>query len=839
MSISTILRPLSVRALLVTTVCSGLLCAGLHARMARLTVGLHLIPHPAGGISCTWEDDSGTTHTLGTCSTETGQVSFPIPIQAKLFRFHFSPSREPYRITGLSLFHLQLLNAQWLNNMLTPEHPVYTQQYMGKRDRLEIIATEATSLTYPRFFSTLLHFTRGLRAAIPVLLFGLLFLPLGLKLRFCGARLPLSLPRGFYPDMEGMPLRKGGRPVFLLFVAALLLCLPNPVAPTTPGCDASWSWMLNHFALNPSGVGTSFFFTYGPLGFTITPEAIRSNAYWALTFSLLYILLVSATIHIILTQHEKPSTCAVPLLLCVLLLPPNTEWRWAFLINLMLATCLFFPAEQTRARAVYSAVTGAVILYASFIKVSLAITAGLNVLMVLFLLLPYRRRDLWFFGVPLAGGFLTGLLIVRSILFPSFSSILTWARLSWEIASGYNTAMVTQVTWPELIIPAVLVASFLVLLFPFHSFSLQRLRRMALVSTTLFLVFKYSMTRAGIGTLYAVTYVVPCMTGILMLFADSLWRPNLARLFRLQLAACVGLSVLTGVFLQLPIIGFNHKNLLESLRLNQCIARARIRSCQALLDVRLPPHWIRQIGNETFTSYPTELTYSPANSLQFIPFPIVQGYTAYTRDLDVHGASLFSGPQAPEWLLCAFSKPDQRNGVVDTPAVWNTIRTHYRLEDVNEHGVLLQHRTHAEIPQWRCVRQQTAAVGEWIDLTGKDMVNTYLSITWPPTLLGKGLGLLFRNTQCSFTLIRADGTTHRWRLVPDTASTPFPIGAIPFTEHEFPRIFDNPDSTPFPVSRIKFECEHPWYYSREITLSFFSATFSDEACLPRADARSF
>ena len=803
------------------TVCSGVLCAGLYVRLARLTVGLHLTPHPTGGISCTWEDDSGASHTLETCSTETGQVSFPIPIQAKLFRFHFSPSHEPYRINGLSLFHLRLLSAQWLNNMLTPEHPVYTQQYMGKRDCLEIIATEGTSLTYPRFFSTLLHFARRLRTVTPVLLFGLFCLPLGLKLRFCGAHRPFSLPRGLCLPHGEAPLRKGDRSVFIFFVAALLLCLPNPVAPTTPGCDASWSWLLNHFALNPSGIGTSFFFTYGPLGFTITPEAIGNNAFWALAFSLLYILLFSATIHIILTQHETPSAYACPLFLCILLLPPNTEWRWAFLINLMLATCLFFPPEQTRARAVYSAVTGAVILYASFIKFSLAITAGLNVLMVLLLLPPCQRRDLWFFGVPLAGGFLVGLLFARWFLFSSFSSILTWARLSWEIASGYNTAMVTQVTWLELIIPAILVASFLVLLFPLHSFSLQRFKRMALVSTTLFFAFKYSMTRAGIGTLRAVTYVVPCMTGILMLFADSLWHPNLARLFRFQLAVCVGLSVLTGVFLQLPIIGFNYKNILDSTRLNQCIAHARTRSDQALLDVRLPPHWIRKIGNNTFSSYPTELTYAPANSLRFIPFPITQGYSAYTQDLDVHGASLFSGPQAPEWLLCAFSKPDQRNGVVDTPAVWNAVRTHYRLEDVNEHGVLLQHRPHTAIPQWRCVRQQTAAVGEWIDLTGKDMTNTCLSIKWSPTLLGKGLALLFRNTQCSFTLIRVDGTTHRWRLVPDTASTPFPIGAIPFTDREFPRIFDNPDSAPFPVSRIKFECEHPWYYSRQITLSFF------------------
>ena len=785
-----------------------------------LTVGLQLIPHPTGVLSCSWSDPTGKSHNLGSQSTEKGTIVFRVPSYAQSFQFIFAPASQPYYVKSLNLYHLPLFTAQWLNNMLTPAQPVYTQQYMGPNDTLEITATRETPLSYPRFFSMLLKllhliqtYTRPLFAitnalALTIFLFLIVRTRRVLKNNDWGTK-----TNKLFHCCEKSPVA-----LACALISCVLFCLPVPVQPITSGCDSSWNWVLNHLALTSTGIGTRAFFTYGPFGFTLLPLPMGANVWFSLFCNAYYAFLFLLVLFTIFRFFEEAHLGLWGIVLCTYLLPA-TEWRWGLLVLLLLTTCCHLKTAHRTTVITLAICAGPAIVYASLLKFSLAIIIACSALTALFYLVLFNRGLLFTVFAPLSASVLIGVYLTRLFLFPSFSAIAKWVSISWEIASGYNMAMVTQVSWLELAIPCLLVAGFMGAIFPFKRLSPHQIGLLMLVSPLIFFAFKYSVTRAGFGNIRSVAYVFPCILATLLTFTDHSWRNRILHLFGSYLAAGVFLSVFIGYFFGTPMMGGSLKNLVNTIFLRNSIQNAKVESVSTLKDVGLPPKWAALIGTNTFISYPMEMTYAPANALNFIPFPIIQGYSAYSQKLDQLGAQLFCGSNAPEWALCSFSPLDQRNVIIDTPAVWNAIRANYSPAAHSEESLLLKRGNTTKTQALHYIHTYQLKPGTWFDLSTNATNITHLAVEWSPTLFGKFSSLLFRNTRCSITIERNDGKTRRWRFIPDTASTPFSVN-IPFDNADFIHSWDATMANSLRIRRIQFDCEQPFYYHRKINITF-------------------
>ena len=781
-------------------------------------VGLRLVPKPTGAVSCEYEDASGLTHTFPPQAVSgSGEVFFCIPSRTVSFRFLFDPTPEPYRIKALTLYHIPLFSAQWLNNMVNPDIPVYTQQYLGPNGTLDIVAPQGSGLSYPRFFNLLLRVSTIVRSlALPVCMV--------LCLILCGWNALINIVRVvsiFFERVCRFPATFAMSALTLATLSVACLTMPQPVSPISPGLDPSWNWLLNHFALNPLGIGHSVFFTYGPLGFTFVPLPIGTNAVTSLFCNAGYAVCYTVVILVLANRFKSSYSGCWLLLLCTAFLPSG-EWRWSCLILIVLFLCVYLPFRHTRTLVLLSCLLGSLTAYSSLVKFTLTVTACLCIGIAVLHIAVFDKKKLPVFLLPLTLVLASSFLLASRTLFPSMNDILNWATVSWDIASGYNTVMVTQTSRLELLIPILLLASYLYAFVPVRQNPVARIALFVLASPLLFFAFKHSITRAGIGNCRTIAYVFPVVTALLAAFADNMWRPRLIRLFAFQFIPCLAFTVLAGTAWKMPTCGFNFKNTKNTLCLNTSIRTAQAESEKNLFPAKLPVPWLEQIGTNAVSVFSYELSYIPANDLTFVPFPILQPYSAYTRKLDKLGASLYTEENAPTWLFCEFNQVDLRNGMIDTPAIWNAIRARYQFVTSTNGLCLMKKKDSPSKTNFLPAQTMTVAQGEWLDIPERDETAFFLSVDWKQTLCGKLISLFFRNTFCSVTIEREDGKSQRWRFTPDTAQTPFPLDAIPFNDSEFVSVLSGSTSHALCVRRLRFDCENPAYYGTMMTITLYN-----------------
>jgi hypothetical protein len=98
----------------------------------------------------------------------------------------------------------------------------------------------------------------------------------------------------------------------------------------------------------------------------------------------------------------------------------------------------------------------------------------------------------------------------------------------------------------------------------------------------------------------------------------------------------------------------------------------------------LPEDWRRRIAasGERVTVIPWEVMYGPANDLPVAPLRTIQLYLAHTSRLDEWSAALFTGDDAPGWVLDDFAPTGKRRALLDAPATWRAVYRTYRVDSV-------------------------------------------------------------------------------------------------------------------------------------------------------------
>lgn len=478
------------------------------------------------------------------------------------------------------------------------------------------------------------------------------------------------------------------------FLGALIALLAWPIVSAVPGGGPDASWVAGLYMGLGDGLqfGTEFVFAYGPLGFLEQP-VLYDSGLWVV--SLLYRTAIYVALAIALLWAARLS---MPLLVAAAavyaLLAIGHLEAAALLLTFVLCVAglsRIAPAWYPLALAIGGGLLGAIELLA---KLNYGITV-IALCLIALLGMSDRKRSLPVFGGTLIGGvFLLWLLAGQAP-----GNLGAFATNSFQVLSGYSEAMgvnVSDVEWqrPWAVAAVILLVGAAVL----AGREEPPARRIALVALTLafgFLVFKQSIVRQGLGNAQD---FFPLMLGAGLGLS---WR-LLDKVPRLPShAGVVGvlapLAVLTvvafpGSSLSRALAPGDHAEFLgEDVRALFSPDERRELSRQGREAMRssylVDRETLALLRAKEVAVEPWEVGAAWAYDLRWHPLPVIQGYQAYTPELDELNAEALSGSDRPAAILrhnpAAFGDTgtasiDDRYPSWDPPAAARAMLCNYR-----------------------------------------------------------------------------------------------------------------------------------------------------------------
>jgi hypothetical protein len=577
--------------------------------------------------------------------------------------------------------------------------------------------------------------------------------------------------------------RLGDALVSTPFVGTAIALLTWPIASPVPSAGPDPSWVAGLYMALGNGLqfGTEFVFSYGPLGFLQQP-ALYDSGLWIVAFlyrALIYVLLSTALLWA--ARRAMPLLLAAALVYAMLV----AGYLEGGVVLLTLVVCVSALSDRPPARAAYLVALAGGILAAIELLGKLNFGIAIFALCLITLLgLPERRRYVSLFAAAL----LSALLVLWLLTGQAVANLPEFASNSLQVLSGYSGAMGTNVTdigWQR---PYAVAAIALLVAAAMASTrrdpAPRRISTIALFAVFGFLTFKQSFVRQGLGN---ASDFFPLMLGAAL---GLLWRLPV-RLPRLPphaaaLALALPLAVLAVATLPRPSLwaALDPADHVEYLRQDiRTLASASERRELAaegrkslISRYRVGPGTLSLLHGRKVDVEPWEIAAAWAYGLDWQPLPAIQGYQAYTPELDRLNADALSGPSAPTAILRqntrafegAFDESiDQRYIAWDPPAAAREMLCHYRAIRTTRDWQVLYPTAERCGPPRRIGRVHTE--------TGR-------AIRVPPPAPGtivfakvKGLGIggfeqlrtvLYRARQRTATV----NGTKTWRVVPETAT---------------------------------------------------------------------
>lgn len=582
-------------------------------------------------------------------------------------------------------------------------------------------------------------------------------------------------------------------------LGGLIALLAWPIVSPQPqiGTDPSWVAGLYMGLSHSLQFGTEFVFAYGPLGFLEQP-ALYDSGLWivALLYStLVYVALAAALLWAARRALPLPLAAAVVYALLAIGRLEAAAVLLAFVV--CVAAVSADPPRWALPLVTFGGGTLAAIELLGKLNFGIAI-AGLC--FVALLGLPGRRRNIPVFGAV----FIVSLLALWLIAGQDIAHLPDFASNSLQVLSGYSEAMpvnVSDVDWqrPWALAGIALLVGAAVL----AGLREPRARRLSLVGLTAlfgFLVFKQSFVRQGLGN---ASDFFPLMLGAGLGLG---WRLPL-RTWRLPPhTLLLGLLIPLAV---LAIVAFPGPSFLKALKPSDHLEFLR-QDIQALASpgkrqklseegaeamrshYRLDGASQRWLRGRDVAVEPLEIGVAWAYGLDWHPLPVIQGYQAYTPDLDALDVRALEGAHRPTAILrqnpAAFegsphTSIDERNVSWDPPAAARAMLCDYRAVRTTRRWQVLYPTAdrcgrerpigHLETETGRPVRVPPPPRGTFVfarihglEVSGPEQLRT----------------LLYRARQRTATV----NGNRTWRVVPGTAADGLILAAAPGVDFPAP-----------------------------------------------------
>jgi hypothetical protein len=585
--------------------------------------------------------------------------------------------------------------------------------------------------------------------------------------------------------------------LFYIFLAyTLLMVAPVSFQGTMPYLDAAWAYGLNYFLHSPYRFGPDLIFTYGPLGFLDNPQYVSNDIPVAVSVHLVFLLALGWQLARLWRSGRQSPALAFCLALILGHRLYNDYWDYNLLALSLISVARLLRSPAGKLDLVLLPVLAGITFLLKFTTFSILVLMLAVYALHLVLERSLSGRQAFWLGGCLLSGPAAYLIYDRSP-----SHLGQYVRGAFEIAAGFATALSTQ---PEA--KYLLLAALAILLLLASALPGLRQRRLLFSEFLLLLLVTWTVFRHGFvrGDSW---HVIIFFAFFPMIFACLFLSLSPGKLFLpgLSLAAVTAIALtLSGHYPVFVAANWWPRQAFTDIRLLSQPANlvySLEHGSDAAFDA-LPGMPFRQsIEGKRVLVFPNSIPYVAKLDFDMFPVYALQGYQAYTAYLDNKGAQNLASAAPPvdkvlfEWDI------DGRNPVLNSPALTRTILSRFQLETALPDALLLAQRATPLPLPLSAIGHQPFQPDGWVAIPHRNQL-VAMSIQLKQNLIGTLITNLYAQDAIYLELATRSGTVQRFRVPPQTLSTPGIINYVPNSPADFAKLW-NPAPLPDQIIKIR------------------------------------
>ncbi len=534
------------------------------------------------------------------------------------------------------------------------------------------------------------------------------------------------------------------------------------------GLDTSYAWGLNYLFANQYDTLIHLNYPVGPLGFLKFPTTEGNNLLFSiLFFSVLKIIFIKLLL-VLDKQTNQAQSIASILLIFMASLFVNIDFlviSITFIVNLLLLKKhhlgLFIFG-------VLVALTGL------FIKTSIGVIS-LSIVSITPIIQFMEHRNKKILSAQIIAGLLVfmayGLTIFKGNIPLFFNNLIGTIQLS----KGYSNTLALHPNnnW-------ILIISFLILFFslPILITTSYFRKIYLLLMFPFFATWKHAMGRQDI-THYFILIIFLIVVSFILVISQ--------KKHRLTLLGVFGVSILLlSINMQnLPLYRINKvafiriNNFLEVLDFEGFKKNYYSMSQAAIRPNKLPDDIREIIKEKTIDFYPWELSYAPANKLNWQPRKTIEIGASTSRWASAKATENIKNKNtAPDFMLLHLQSDengsrlgsiDRRYMLNDEPLFIHNLLNHYSIKIKNTNFILFKKNDADNISSTTLNKWEKHHFGEWIQIPYSPDDITRVKVRSNNTALGKLKNFFYKEEKYLIDYLFEGGKILTFRYVPSTA----------------------------------------------------------------------
>jgi hypothetical protein len=538
------------------------------------------------------------------------------------------------------------------------------------------------------------------------------------------------------------------------FITLTFVTFPSSVKDIGVDGDVSWSAVLNYAHQHGLQFGTDIVFTFGPLGFLITPYFFPYAAGFRMFIDVALCFTVSLGLLLITLRLRRWWGWLLPVLF--VFAAANLQQRIDLVLNAgLLCWGLLCFVESGRRQWIAALVLAFLAAFSALAKISYLVVGGLSIIMLASNLGLGGRRRLGALLIVLFGVLLVLGWVATGQSLWHFGSFL---MNSLAVMSAYNKAM----GWEGL--PIVRATGFVLVTLMIATVALQTLGgafkknnergtyRQGLVFAWLafltFVVWKHGFVREDfLHPAFFLGFVPVLVLALRVLPGDQLIARKVAGI--LGVICCI-VAPITLQYLYFPAPRWSLSQPLRAFAMNlgwvirpwEYIRRMTEATEVSRREAQLPEFrkLIGQASTGCFGQYPVYVLF---NDFHYRPAPVFQSYAACDDYLMRLNEKFYRSSAAPEYVLFSLNPVDRRFPAVEDARALRDLLLNYEPVALEAQFLLLK-RISTNPPKLTLLHEATVQPHEPINLSSYGETNLWLEIEMEQTWAGRLREVLYR-----------------------------------------------------------------------------------------------
>ncbi|MBN2588961.1 MAG: hypothetical protein JXA96_03790 [Sedimentisphaerales bacterium] len=609
----------------------------------------------------------------------------------------------------------------------------------------------------------------------------------------------------------------------IVFIVIAFHTLPILLRLSSTGLDHSWLEGLNMAFIKKMQFGKDIIITFGPLGFLFLPEFNNFNTWIiSLTFALFVHLLLVYSIYMMIKNLSLNLLDLLVLVIILVFALPILPVEYKLLYSITALLYLSVADERVSKYGFLICILICILMaVVSLLKFTAAIT---SFSILLFIAVYYLYRKKYVYIPVVLGTYVGSILLLLYMIGQDVVNFLAYLVNSFEISSGYNSAMSTTGNNEDVIAGFCVIGLLLIILV---DSILKRKKDLVLFllinSGFIFISFKHGFVRHDSGHIY-----IFFSNMLLLLIIAAFTLKAESRAF-LQHSSFVLICVLIGfIYHQYPHslkprFSEQYRNIYSTVSTINSSPQERDKILDDNKDnmkrfYDLSERTLDYINNKTMDILPWEVSLAYAYNLNWAPRPVFQSYTAYTQKLDIMNAEYYEKNISPDILLYGLETIDGRYNLFDTPGTFRTILTYYEPVLIDKGYLLLQKSDMPNLASSEQVSSIDAKIGESIPIPKIDEGFIFANIYLDYNPAGKILNILYK-APYAMIKIKSGEKEYNHRIIFSTAQNGIFLSQYITNVEELKQVWNNKplnnlDSFTISVGNKSF-------YNENIHVNFF------------------